>query len=151
MSLYVPCIRRSRLDLHKALKRLNLRNRRQSRNQKAVSFLDYFLNSLPYGKKADSRWAANEFTNMFCLVVRSVPLRYRTLGDSCTTLFALQNWLVGVCIADVDSAYLYGTHPTVGRVYAVASAKSAGSIMAAYYLRGHHSKFWSLPLSLTRR
>ena len=47
---------------------------------------------------------------------------------------------------EVESAYLYGTHPTVGRAYAVASAKSAGSIFAAYYLRKHHSRFWSLPL-----
>ena len=72
-----------------------------------------------------------------------------TFADSYTTLFARQNWLAGkkgVCNAEVDSAYLYGTHPTVGRAYAVASAKSAGSILAAYYLRRHHSRFWSLPL-----
>jgi hypothetical protein len=72
-----------------------------------------------------------------------------TFADSYTTLFARQNWLAGkkgVCNAEVDSAYLYGTHPTVGRAYAVASAKSAGAILAAYYLRRHHSKFWSLPL-----
>ena len=69
-------------------------------------------------------------------------------ADSYTTLFARQNWLAGkkgVCNAEVDSAYLYGTHPTVARAYAVASAKSAGAIFAAYYLRKHHSKFWSLP------
>ena len=47
---------------------------------------------------------------------------------------------------EVQSAYLYGTHPTTGRVYAVASVKSAVSIFSAYYLRKHHSKFWSLPL-----
>ena len=47
---------------------------------------------------------------------------------------------------EVQSAYLYGTHPTVGRAYAVASAKSAASIFAAYYLRKHHSRFWSAPL-----
>lgn len=72
-----------------------------------------------------------------------------TFADSYTTLFATQNWLAGkkgVCNAEVQSPYLYGTHPTAGRVYAVATAKSAGSIFAAYYLRKHHSKFWSLPL-----
>ena len=72
-----------------------------------------------------------------------------TFADSYTTLFARQNWLAGkkgVCNAEVDSAYLYGTHPTVGRTYAVASAKSAAAILAAYYLRKRHSKFWSLPL-----
>jgi len=47
---------------------------------------------------------------------------------------------------EVQSAYLYGTHPTVARAYAVASAKSAGSIFAAYYMRKHHSRFWSFPL-----
>lgn len=70
-------------------------------------------------------------------------------ADSYTTLFARQNWLAGktgVCNVEVESAYLYGAHPTVGRAYAVASAKSAGSILAAYYLRRHHNKFWSLPL-----
>src|SRR5580698_7022700 len=53
-----------------------------------------------------------------------------TLADSYTTLFARENWLAGkkgVCNAEVDSAYLYGTHPTVARAYAVASAKSAGA------------------------
>ena len=72
-----------------------------------------------------------------------------TFADSYTTLFARQNWLAhkqGVCNIEVQSAYLYGTHPTVGRAYAVASAKSAGSIFAAYYLRKHHSRFWSVPL-----
>jgi len=72
-----------------------------------------------------------------------------TFSDSYTTLFATQNWRAGktgVCNAEVQSAYLYGTHPTTGRVYAVATAKSAGSIFAAYYLRKHHSKFWSMPL-----
>lgn len=72
-----------------------------------------------------------------------------TFSDSYTTLFARENWLAGkkgVCNMEVESAYLYGTHPTVGRAYAVASAKSAGSIFAAYYLRKHHSKLWSLPL-----
>ena len=72
-----------------------------------------------------------------------------TFADSYTTLFARENWLAGkkgVCNIEVQSAYLYGTHPTVARAYAVASAKSAGSIFAAYYLRKHHNKFWSLPL-----
>ncbi|MGA2020779.1 MAG: hypothetical protein ABSH02_09330 [Candidatus Sulfotelmatobacter sp.] len=72
-----------------------------------------------------------------------------TFADSYTTLFARQNWLAGkkgVCNVEVESAYLYGTHPTVGRAYAVASVKSAGSMVAAYYLRKHHNKFWSLPL-----
>jgi len=72
-----------------------------------------------------------------------------TFADSYTTLFARQNWLAGkkgVCNVEVQSAYLYGTHPTVGRAYAVASAKSVGSAFAAYYLRKHHSRFWSLPL-----
>ena len=72
-----------------------------------------------------------------------------TFADSYTTLFARENWLAGkkgVCNVEVQSAYLYGTHPTVGRAYAVASAKSAASIFAAYYLRKHHNKFWSLPL-----
>lgn len=72
-----------------------------------------------------------------------------TFADSYTTLFARQNWLAGkkgVCNMEVESAYLYGTHPTVGRTYAVASAKGIGAIFASYYLRKHHSKFWSLPL-----
>jgi len=72
-----------------------------------------------------------------------------TFADSYTTLFARQNWLAGkkgVCNIEVQSAYLYGTHPTVGRAYAVASAKSVVSVFAAYYLRKHHRKFWSLPL-----
>ncbi len=70
-------------------------------------------------------------------------------ADSYTTLFARQNWLAGkkgVCNVEVQSAYLYGTHPTVGRTYAVASAKSIASVLAAYYLRKHHNRFWSLPL-----
>lgn len=70
-------------------------------------------------------------------------------ADSYTTLFARENWLAhkqGVCNVEAESPYLYGTHPTVGRAYGVASAKSAGSIFAAYYLRKHHSRFWSLPL-----
>jgi len=72
-----------------------------------------------------------------------------TFADSYTTLFARQNWLAGkagVCNAEVSSAYLYGTHPTVGRTYAIASVKSVGSIFASYYLRKHHNRFWSMPL-----
>ena len=72
-----------------------------------------------------------------------------TFADSYTTLFARQNWLAGkkgVCNVEVQSAYMYGTHPTVARAYAVASAKSAVSVFAAYYLRKHHNRFWSLPL-----
>jgi hypothetical protein len=72
-----------------------------------------------------------------------------TFADSYTTLFARQNWLAGkkgVCNVEVQSAYLYGTHPTVARAYAVASVKSASSVFAAYYLRKHHNRFWSLPL-----
>lgn len=73
-----------------------------------------------------------------------------TFADSYTTLFARDNWLAGrkgVCNVEVESAYLYGTHPTVGRAYAVASVKSVGSIFAAYYLSKHHSKLWGLPLA----
>jgi hypothetical protein len=72
-----------------------------------------------------------------------------TFADSYTTLFARQNWLAGkkgVCNVEVESAYLYGTHPTVGRAYAVASVKSVSSVLAAYYWRKHHVRFWSLPL-----
>jgi hypothetical protein len=70
-------------------------------------------------------------------------------ADSYTTLFARQNWLAGkkgVCNVEVESAYLYGTHPTVARSYLVASAKSASAIAAAYYLRKHHSRLWSFAL-----
>jgi hypothetical protein len=73
-----------------------------------------------------------------------------TFADSYTTLFARENWLAGktnVCNEEVESAYLYGTHPTVGRAYAVASVKSASALVAAYYLRKHHSKLWGLPLA----
>ena len=72
-----------------------------------------------------------------------------TFADSYTTLFARDNFLAGktnVCNMETQSAYLYGTHPTVGRAYAVASIKSASSLFAAYYMRKHHNKFWSLPL-----
>lgn len=72
-----------------------------------------------------------------------------TFADSYTTLFARENWLAGkkgVCNIEVESAYLYGAHPTVGRAYAVASVKSLSSVAAAHFLRKHHSRFWSLPL-----
>lgn len=72
-----------------------------------------------------------------------------TFADSYTTLFARQNWLAGktnVCNMEVQSPYLYGTHPTVARTYAVASVKSATSFAAAYLLRKHHSRFWAAPL-----
>ncbi|MGC2329336.1 MAG: hypothetical protein WA604_21675 [Candidatus Sulfotelmatobacter sp.] len=71
-------------------------------------------------------------------------------ADSYTTLFARQNWLAGkkgVCNIEVESAYLYGTHPTVVRTYAVASVKSVSAIAAAWYLRRHHRKLWSFPLA----
>lgn len=89
---------------------------------------------------------------------KTVDLKFASLAivstgsafaDSYTTLFARENWLAGkkgVCNMEVESAYLYGTHPTVGRTYAVASAKSVASVAAAYYLRKHHSKFWAAPL-----
>ena len=73
-----------------------------------------------------------------------------TFADSYTTLFARQNWLAGktgVCNVETQSPYLYGTHPTVARAYAVASVKSLTAVVAAYYLRKHrHNKLWSLPL-----
>jgi hypothetical protein len=72
-----------------------------------------------------------------------------SFADSYTTLFARENWLgrkQGACNVEIQSPYLYGTHPTVGRTYAVASVKSAGTVLAAYYLRKHHSRFWSAPL-----
>lgn len=75
-----------------------------------------------------------------------------TFSDSYTTLFARQNWLAhkqGVCNVEVQSAYLYGTHPTVARAYAVASVKSVSAIFASYYLRKHHSRFWAAPFVAT--
>jgi hypothetical protein len=73
-----------------------------------------------------------------------------TFADSYTTLFARQNWLAGktgVCNVEAQSTYLYGTHPTVARAYAVASVKSVTAVVAAYYLRKHgYNKLWSLPL-----
>lgn len=71
-------------------------------------------------------------------------------ADSYTTLFARENWLAGkkgVCNIEVESAYLYGTHPTIARSYAVASIKSATAVAASWYLRKRHRKFWSFPLA----
>jgi hypothetical protein len=85
-------------------------------------------------------------TKFFSLALISTGSAF---ADSYTTLFARQNWLAGkkgVCNVEVESAYLYGTHPTVARSYAIASVKSAGAIAAAYYLRRRHSKLWSFPL-----
>lgn len=97
----------------------------------------------PVAKAAESKTIDLKFSTLALISTGS------TFADSYTTLFARQNFLAGkqgVCNMEVESAYLYGTHPTVGRAYAVASAKSAASVVAAYYLRKHHSKFWSLPL-----
>jgi hypothetical protein len=72
-----------------------------------------------------------------------------TFSDSYTTLFARRNWLAGkqgVCNMETESPYLYGTHPTVVRTYAVATVKSAGAAFASYYLRRRHGKLWSIPL-----
>ena len=99
--------------------------------------------SMPAPRIAETKTVDRKFLSLAFVSTAS------TFADSYTTLFATQNWLggkKGVCNAEVQSPYLYGTHPTAGRVYAVASAKSAASILAAYYLRKHHSKLWSLPL-----
>ena len=98
---------------------------------------------VPAPKLAEVRGVDFKFVTLFLISTGS------TFADSYTTLFARQNWLAGkkgACNIEVESPYLYGTHPTVGRVYAVASMKSAGALMAAYYLRKHHSRFWSVPL-----
>src|ERR1700716_3533267 len=63
-----------------------------------------------------------------------------TFADSYTTLFARQNWLAGktgVCNVETQSPYLYGTHPTVARAYAVASVKSLTAVVAAYFFGQH--------------
>ena len=93
--------------------------------------------------KAEARLIDKKFLSLAIVSTGS------TFADSYTTLFARQNWLAGkqgVCNIETESAYLYGTHPTVARTYAVASVKSVGSVFAAYYLRKYHSKLWSLPL-----
>jgi len=97
----------------------------------------------PMAKVTETKTVDTKFLSLAIISTGS------TFADSYTTLFARENWLAGkkgVCNMEVESAYLYGTHPTVGRAYAVASVKSVGSIFASYYLRKHHSKFWSLPL-----
>jgi hypothetical protein len=74
-----------------------------------------------------------------------------SFSDSYTTTWARENWLAGktgVCNIERESAYLYGTHPTPGRAYAVAAGKSISSVLASYYLRKHHSRFWSLPMAV---
>ena len=99
--------------------------------------------SVPAPRIAETKTIDKKFIGLAFISTTS------TFADSYTTLFARENWLAGkkgVCNAEVDSAYLYGTHPTVGRAYAVASTKSAGAILMAYYLRRHHSRFWSAPL-----
>lgn len=97
----------------------------------------------PAPKVAESKVIDVKFTSLALISTGS------TFADSYTTLFARQNWLAGkqgVCNMEAQSAYLYGTHPTVGRAYAVASVKSFTSVFAAYYLRKHHNRFWSAPL-----
>jgi len=112
----------------------------------AVAMADALIESsvpAPTPKAVETKIIDREFVGLALISTGS------TFADSYTTLFARENWLVGkkgVCNVEVQSAYLYGTHPTLGRTYAVASAKSAGSMLAAYYLRKHHNKFWSLPL-----
>ncbi len=74
-----------------------------------------------------------------------------TFADSYTTLWATQNWKAGkttVCNMEQQSPYLYGTHPTPGRAYAVAAGKSATAILASYIMRKHHSRLWMLPLTV---
>jgi hypothetical protein len=72
-----------------------------------------------------------------------------SFSDSYTTTWARENWLAGktgVCNIERESTYLYGTHPTPGRAYAVAAGKSITSIAASYYLRKHRSRLWGLPM-----
>jgi len=95
-------------------------------------------------KPPETRSADTKFVSLAIISTGSA------FADSYTTLFARQNWLAGkkgVCNIEVESAYLYGTHPTVARSYAVASVKSLSAVAASYYLRKHHRKFWSLPLA----
>ena len=94
-------------------------------------------------KPAENKIVSPSFVSLAVISTAS------TFADSYTTLFARENWLAGktnVCNVEVDSPYLYGTHPTVARTYAVAAAKSSASVLAAYYLRKRHSRFWSMPL-----
>lgn len=88
-------------------------------------------------KPAETRPVDTKFVGLAIISTGSA------FADSYTTLFARQNWLAGkkgVCNVEVESSYLYGSHPTVVRSYAVASVKSAGAIAAAYYLRRHHHR-----------
>src|SRR4029077_1087077 len=77
-----------------------------------------------------------------------------TFADSYTTTWAIQNWKntppgqSRACNVESESPWLYGTHPTVGRAYAVAASKSIGATVAAYYLKKHHSRLWSLPMAI---
>lgn len=74
-----------------------------------------------------------------------------TFSDSYTTTWARENWLAGktgVCNIERESTYLYGTHPTPGRAYAVAAGKSVSAVLASYYLRKHHRRLWSLPMAV---
>jgi hypothetical protein len=106
-------------------------------------FIEAPMPAAPAPKLAETKVIDGKFLSLAVISTGS------TFADSYTTLFAQQNWLAGkkgVCNVEVQSAYLYGTHPTMGRAYAVASIKSATSLVAAYYMRKHHSRFWSLPL-----
>jgi hypothetical protein len=77
-----------------------------------------------------------------------------TFADSYTTTWAIQNWKntppgqSRACNVESESPWLYGSHPTVGRAYAVAAGKSIGATVAAYYLKKHHSRLWSLPMAI---
>ena len=106
-------------------------------------FIEAPMPAAPAPKLAETKVIDGKFLSLAVISTGS------TFADSYTTLFAQQNWLAGkkgVCNVEAQSAYLYGTHPTMGRAYAVASIKSATSLVAAYYMRRHHSRFWSLPL-----
>jgi len=97
----------------------------------------------PTSKLAEKRTASPSFVSLAAISTASA------FADSYTTLFARENWLAhktNVCNMEVQSPYLYGTHPTVARTYGVAVVKSSTSVLAAYYLRKHHSRFWSMPL-----
>jgi hypothetical protein len=77
-----------------------------------------------------------------------------TFADSYTTTWAIQNWKntppgqSRSCNVESESPWLYGAHPTVGRAYAVAAGKTIGATVAAYYLKKHHSRLWSLPMAI---
>src|SRR5580704_5249538 len=106
-------------------------------------FIEAPMPAAPAPKLAETKVVDGKFLSLAVIATGS------TFADSYTTLFAQENWLAGkkgVCNMEVQSAYLYGKHPTAGRAYAVASMKSAGAVVAAYYMRKHHNKFWSLPL-----